>query len=149
PVPGLMQPPPKPWLMFRIAAGGREKSWTTTRPQAVWRSYGELLAGPDPNAEGEREAAPLRRLRPGREPEPESGELVIYTGHAAQGFFQEIAKAWEPEDADGVSRVSLDRRRQRIAHHWLSRFVLPAVAPDIDVTFDHELRPQLQARSLY
>jgi len=147
PVSGLVQPPPKPGFIFRIAAAGREKPWTATRPQAFWRTYGELFSYSEPDA-GEREAALVRRFGPVNEPETESGELVVYTGGAAQGFFQEIAKAWEPEGADGFSRVSLDRRRRETARHWLSRFVLPA-ATEIEVTFDLDLRPQLQARSLF
>jgi len=149
PVSGLVQPPPKPARIFRIAAAGREKSWTATRPQAFWRTYGELLAEADDPSGGEREAALVRRFGPVGEPELEAGELVVYTGSVAQWFFQEIAKAWELEDADGFSRLSLDRRRRDLARTWLSRHVLLSVAGDIDVTFDLELRPQLQARSLY
>jgi hypothetical protein len=147
-VPGLAGRPPKPSLVYRIAAAGREKPWQTNRPQAFWRTYGELNAYSEPDC-GEREAAFVRRFGLVNEPETESGELVVYTGSAAQGFFQEIARAWEPEDASGLSRVSLDRKRQRLARHWLSRFVLPAVMAEIDVTFDPELRPIIQTRSLY
>src|SRR5262249_59959751 len=59
--------PPKPALVFEIAAAGPEKPWQTNRPQAFWRTLSEFVPGADPNL-GERYAAFVRRFGPVHEP---------------------------------------------------------------------------------
>jgi len=139
---------PMKCLVFRIAAVGPGRPWQTDRPQAFWRSYSEFVPSTDVN-QGEREAAFVRRFGPVNEPKTESGELVTYTGHTAQRFLQEVARAWEPEDASGLSHVSIDPKRRDYARHVLSRFILPVIMVDTDVAVDFELRPSIQVRSLY
>jgi hypothetical protein len=141
------EPPPKPWLVFEIAAAGPERPWQANRAQAFWRTYSEFVPGTDPSL-GEREAAFIRRFGPVREPESDN-PLVTLTAHPAQGHLHHVAQAWDEVGADGLSRLSPDRRRRDVARRWLSHFVLSGMTDNIDVIFDSELRPILQPRTLY
>jgi len=134
--------------VFRIAAVGPGRLWQTDRAQSFWRTYSEFVPSTDV-AHGEREAAFIRRFGPVNEPKTEAGELVTYTGHISQGFLAEVARAWEPEGADGLSRVSIDPKRYDYARHVLSRLVLHKAMPDTEVVFDFELRFSIQVRSLF
>jgi hypothetical protein len=143
--PGLLVEPPP--LVFEIAAAGPERPWQANRPQAFWRTLSEFVPSADPSL-GERYAAFVRRFGPVREPSSDA-PLVTLNWDGVQGHLHHVAQAWEEAGADGLSRVTVDRKRRDVARRWLSHFVLSTVMDDVGVVFDSELRPILQPRTLY
>jgi hypothetical protein len=141
------EPPSKPELWFQIEAAGREKPWTATKPQAFWRSLEDLRPSTDAS-HGERAADFVRRFGPVIE--PAYNRLETNTRNWPEvSYLAKVAKAWEPADADGLSRLSANRMRRDTARHWLARFILPIAMHKVEITLDAELRPVLQARTLY
>ena len=138
-------PPPEPSRWLQITSGGHEKHWTTTSPQAFWRSFGELAPSTDPSYD-ERAVDFVRRFGPLGE---EVDRLGTITAWWPIDHFAEVAKSWEPEDANGISRLSPDRRRRDVALVRLSSYLLPRTMEDVDVVFDAKLRPELRTRTLY
>src|SRR5215467_7285191 len=104
-------PPPEPSRWLQITSGGHEKHWTTTSPQAFWRSFGELAPSTDPSYD-ERAVDFVRRFGPLGE---QADRLGTITAWWPIDHFAEVAKSWEPEDANGISRLSPDRRRRDVA----------------------------------
>ena len=137
---------------FRISVGDREKPWTATKPQAFWRSLGDLAlrADVDPRELANGFLEFVRRFGPLAEPTAED----LATGSDTSTWlttsrhFAEVAKAWEPEDAAGISRLSPSRTRRDAARRWLGRFLLPAAMDDARYAFDAELRIVLETYSL-
>jgi hypothetical protein len=142
------EPPSRRKLWFKIAATGRTRPWVANEPLAFWRSLAELDPWTDPDY-GERAAAFVRRFGPVIE--PNSYDLVTNTRtwSGEVSLLAKIAKAWEPEGPDGLSRLSANRALRDDAVSFLTRFILPATMPKAEIAFDYDLRLQLHARSLY
>jgi hypothetical protein len=129
---------------LHIAINGKPRPWETDTTQAFWRSFLELVSDND-------EAGLLGFVRRFGDPD---GKLVsdgeMHTGDwfAWESLLGPIAKAWEPEDADGISLISGDADRVEEADTWLG-YQLRNLAAELSILPDpRTVDLVLRARSL-
>ena len=128
--------------IFTLAATGRGRRWSSTRPQGFWRDFAELKID-DGEAVTEfirRRGDPQGLLDVGAE--THTGTWVNLTA-----VLKTAAQAWEPEDGKGVSRLTTDPQRLRYAN-WFIREKKPFLG-DLEAVPDPEGPGlALRARSL-
>ena len=135
---------------------GRE--WHTNRPQALWRSFGELVLPDNEPDFGEGVLAFVKRY--GAFDRTIHGRIETGPWLGFMHYLADIGQAWDAPDADGVSRLTHDTERLAQAKTLLTSFLLPAAMADsvlvthgpiVPIRFNSHadgLSPQIQARSL-
>jgi hypothetical protein len=116
--------------IFKLGATGRGRRWSSTHPAGFWRDFAGLEIG-----KAESVVAFVRRRG-----DPEGLlDVGAETNTASWGNLSALlctaARAWEPENADGVSRLTADEGRLREANYFLRGADLP-VAKDLEAVPD-------------
>ena len=100
--------------IFTFATSGRPRPWTSTQPEAFWRDFAEIELNDAKAVTAfiHRRGDPLGLL-------DDVGQT--HTGHWINliALLRTAARAWEPEDADGVSRITADPQRLGEADYFL------------------------------
>jgi hypothetical protein len=129
--------------LFEIAASGRGRKWETTTALGFWRDFVGL-----PLDDATAVVAFVRRYG-----DPygalDRGE-VMHTGHwkNLKALLGAAAGAWEPAGPDGVSQVTADPKRLRLAE-WFLRDNPAPVMKDVEPMLDpHDPRIVVRARTL-
>jgi hypothetical protein len=121
---------------FTLAAIGKGKAWSTTRPLAFWRDF-TAVAHHDAEAEAPMLAFVRRWGDPpskinGKDGAAESWDWVVLTASLLH-----IAEAWSEPDADGVSYYGNDSARLREAHSYWRNFLFPNfIQADVEFEVD-------------
>jgi hypothetical protein len=108
--------------IFTLAASGRGRRWSATRPDGFWRDFTELEL-----ADTEAVTAFVRRRG-----DPDGlldASTETHTGHwyNLRTVLGTAAQAWEPADAAGISRLTADRGRLEYANFFVRNPDYPVV----------------------
>jgi hypothetical protein len=135
--------PARARVVFTLAISGHGRPWSATEPQGFWRSFAEidLIKGDEAAVVAfvRRFGDPAGRLGPGTQTDTASWIPSI-------AWLGEVAKAWEPPDADGLSSPTKDLARLRRGNRALQDVLLSRSAQEIDVTLHPAGRPGLVMR---
>jgi hypothetical protein len=138
---------PKPWVSFTLATSGHGRTWFTREPRGFWRDLADFI--PDqPEEMALRFVAkygdPADRLSPDSEI-----DTAMWFGLAVD--LHNVARAWDPVDANGTSQFTNDRGERRIAAGALERLMSsPGVKEMGDLVADPAIEGEIavQANSL-
>jgi hypothetical protein len=135
-----IEPTAPSWTSFDLAVGaGQGRMWSTKRPLAFWRTFAELDLNDEAGALGfvQRYGDPFFLLEEGNLETDTAGWGKLW------GEFQSVAKAWDPIDGEGVSRISDDAKRLAEANHFCIRFLLPSIKDEVELVVDPGGAPAL------
>jgi hypothetical protein len=118
---------------FCMMAEGKPRPWTTDVAQAFWRTFTEVA---DTDDEGQALAFARRYGDPHGKFGSE-GAARTGTWWGLGSLLAPFAKAWAPEDSDGISRISSDRALVDGADTWLLG-LLAHLAEEVRVVPDHQ-----------
>jgi hypothetical protein len=121
---------------FTLAATGKGKAWSTTRPLALWRDF-TALAHHDAEAEAKALAFVRRWGDPKGEINDKDGKTESFDWVVLTASLFHIAQVWSAPDADGVSHYGNDLARLREAHSYWRQFLLPNfIRADVELEVD-------------
>ena len=99
---------------FTIAVRGNGRRWSTGKPLAIWRVFAELDLASKTDVEMflRRYGDPLGL--------PGAPESLVPQWNELHTMLRNAARGWEPEDQDGISRLTRDASRLQRARFFLA-----------------------------
>lgn len=125
--------------LFELATTGHGREWECPSAEGFWRSFANLNLSDGSAIETfvQQRGDPYGEL-----PNP------THTGHwkNLQALLGTAARAWEPEDRHGVSRITTDRKRLRLAEHFLRDNPVPLLR-EVEPVLDPRGGPRVILRA--